>query len=163
MAGFAFGRARESTLRVSERELMSRDGAISRGPYSAGAISSIAFARRSAMVDGNVTRVLSRLIALHAPATAKVTTDYIWALAGLLVPDNGDTVKAGLVNKPGSWNQALMELGATVCSPKNPKCQDCPLEFACLAKAEVGSRAKSEGKGKVRLRRTTSHRSRCYE
>ncbi|ORY37173.1 DNA glycosylase, partial [Leucosporidium creatinivorum] len=54
------------------------------GPYSAGAISSIAFGARSAMVDGNVQRVLSRLTALHANATAKSTTSFIWALADVL-------------------------------------------------------------------------------
>lgn len=116
------------------------------GPYSAGAISSIAFARRSPMVDGNIQRVLSRLTALHAPATAKPTTNFIWALADVLVPaqpirDDDDDKKAsarvGGPNTPGAWNQALMELGATVCTPKNPKCTECPLSEECLAFAEV--------------------------
>lgn len=119
------------------------------GPYSAGSISSIAFAQRSPMVDGNVTRVLSRLTAFHAPAAAKATTSYIWALADVLVPpqpkkkkaSSGDIDSAGLevggLNKPGAWNQALMELGATVCTPKNPNCAECPLNNECLAYAEV--------------------------
>ncbi|GAA5828933.1 hypothetical protein JCM3766R1_003871 [Sporobolomyces carnicolor] len=108
------------------------------GPYSAGAINSIAFGKRSALVDGNVTRVLSRVTALHAPATAKSTTSFIWALADLLVPENGTaTGEDGIKNKPGSWNQGLMELGATVCSPKNPKCGECPISEECLGYQEA--------------------------
>lgn len=109
------------------------------GPYSAGAISSIAFGARSAMVDGNVQRVLSRLTALHATATAKSTTNFIWALADVLVPSNSSKkLDVGGPNKPGAWNQALMELGATVCTPKAPQCGECPLKDECLAFAEVG-------------------------
>ncbi|KAL8277243.1 hypothetical protein RQP46_010312 [Phenoliferia psychrophenolica] len=107
------------------------------GPYSAGAISSIAFSKRAAMVDGNVTRVLSRLTAHHAPPTAKATTSFIWALADTLVPAPDSSISSGGPNKPGSWNQGLMELGATVCTPKNPNCGECPLSDECLAYAEV--------------------------
>ncbi|GAA6012913.1 hypothetical protein JCM11491_006223 [Sporobolomyces phaffii] len=112
------------------------------GPYSAGAISSIAFGKRSALVDGNVTRVLSRLTALHAPATAKSTTSFIWALADLLVPEQRDAGASGddeveIKNRPGSWNQGLMELGATVCTPKNPKCGECPISEECLGYQEA--------------------------
>lgn len=87
----------------------------------AGAISSIAFHKRSAMVDGNVSRVLSRLVSLHAPPTAKATTNFIWALADTLVPSASPLAGEALLlpggpNKPGAWNQALMELGATVCT-----------------------------------------------
>ncbi|GAA6007004.1 A/G-specific adenine glycosylase [Rhodotorula paludigena] len=144
--------------------LLSIDGI---GPYSAGAISSIAFGERSAMVDGNVVRVLSRLTALHAPQAAKSTTAFIWALADVLVPpqparkkkaratDGEDAGKeqplenVGGPNKPGAWNQALMELGATVCTPKNPDCPSCPLQDQCLAYAEAryvahASRAKGD-------------------
>ncbi|KAM0786380.1 hypothetical protein ACM66B_001848 [Microbotryomycetes sp. NB124-2] len=120
------------------QELLDIDGI---GPYSAGAISSIAFAQRSPMVDGNIQRVLSRLTALHGPATAKTTTNFIWTLADVLVPSQklGQTTlkDVGGMNKPGAWNQALMELGATVCTPKNPSCHECPLSDECLAYAEV--------------------------
>ncbi|KAK4052013.1 hypothetical protein OIO90_004543 [Microbotryomycetes sp. JL221] len=121
------------------QDLLEIDGI---GPYSAGAISSIAFAQRSPMVDGNIQRVLSRLTALHAPATAKSTTSFIWALADVLVPSQKDGQKEALKdvggpNKPGAWNQAMMELGATVCTPKNPECHACPLSEECLAYAEV--------------------------
>ncbi|GAA5844513.1 hypothetical protein JCM9279_006329 [Rhodotorula babjevae] len=130
--------------------LLSIDGI---GPYSAGAISSIAFGQRSATVDGNVIRVLSRLTALHAPDKAKSTANFIWALADVLVPPQPRRRKkkaregeieggerggeGGGKNKPGAWNQALMELGATVCTPKAPKCDECPLSDECLAYAEA--------------------------
>ncbi|GAA5881598.1 hypothetical protein JCM8547_002315, partial [Rhodosporidiobolus lusitaniae] len=130
------------------------------GPYTAGAISSIAFAQRSPLVDGNVQRVLSRLTAFHAPAAGKPTTNFLWALADVLVPaqpkyssSSSDTSSphfkrkksskkdvlhdVGGPNKPGAWNQALMELGATVCTPKNPKCDECPISEECLGYAEA--------------------------
>ncbi|BGP16879.1 hypothetical protein JCM10213_007326 [Rhodosporidiobolus nylandii] len=125
------------------------------GPYTAGAISSIAFAQRSPLVDGNVQRVFSRLTALHAPAAAKSTTNFIWALADVLVPEQAYSAPSsadseagstsspaslgdvGGKNTPGAWNQALMELGATVCTPKNPKCDECPVSEDCLAYAEA--------------------------
>ncbi|SDA01482.1 BZ3500_MvSof-1268-A1-R1_Chr10-1g02710 [Microbotryum saponariae] len=114
------------------------------GPYSAGAISSIAFGKTAAMVDGNVTRVLSRLTAFHGPSTSKATTTYIWALAATLVPPQTsklprdyEALSVGGPNKSGSWNQALMELGATICTPKQPKCAECPLKGECSAFAEV--------------------------
>ncbi|GAA5826449.1 hypothetical protein JCM11251_002375 [Rhodosporidiobolus azoricus] len=139
------------------------------GPYTAGAVSSIAYARRSPLVDGNVQRVFSRLTAFHAPPAAKATTNFIWALADVLVPsqprirkkakeeeeDEGsdptrsphfkrgrekeqdDLANVGGPNKPGAWNQALMELGATVCTPVNPKCEECPVSEECLGYAEA--------------------------
>lgn len=82
-------------------------------------------------------------MALHAPAAAKATTSFVWALADVLVPpqatEDGPSPlgTVGGLNKPGAWNQALMELGATVCTPKNPKCEECPLSEECLAYAEV--------------------------
>ncbi|GAA5896460.1 hypothetical protein JCM6882_001019 [Rhodosporidiobolus microsporus] len=137
------------------------------GPYTAGAVSSIAFARRSPLVDGNVQRVFSRLTAFHAPPAAKATTNFIWALADVLVPAQpkksgkaqkeeeevqkvdpttsphfkrkkaDDLADVGGPNKPGAWNQALMELGATVCTPKNPKCEECPVSEECLGYTEA--------------------------
>lgn len=80
------------------------------------------------------------LTALHALSTAKPTTNYIWALADLLVPlsrPSTSTNKSKGENKSGAWNQALMELGATICTPKNPNCSACPLSEECLAFAEI--------------------------
>jgi A/G-specific adenine glycosylase len=97
------------------------------GAYTAGAVASIAFGRRAAVVDGNVSRVLARLYAIEQDLRGGSGKTRVWQLAEALVPDgDGD---------PGEWNQALMELGATVCLPRAPKCTECPLARACLAKA----------------------------
>ena len=88
------------------------------GEYSAGAIASIAYGEVVPAVDGNVRRVLSRLFDLVDPTDASLRKR-----AGELVdPD-----------RPGDWNQALMELGATVCTRRSPRCTECPLMGECLA------------------------------
>jgi A/G-specific adenine glycosylase len=93
------------------------------GPYSAGAIASIAFGERAPLVDGNVIRVLCRHYGLGGdPSRSPLKTD-LWALAARLVPQD----------RPGDFNQALMELGATVCTPRNARCGDCPLRHGCAA------------------------------
>lgn len=76
---------------------------------------------------------------MHAPQMAKPSTNYVWALADTLVPayDDASLGDVGGPNKCGAWNQALMELGSTVCTPKNPQCGGCPLGEECLAYAEV--------------------------
>lgn len=94
------------------------------GPYSAGAISSIAFDERVPLVDGNVSRVLCRLEALDGDPTRAPTKGLLWALADSLVP----------ADWPGDFNQALMELGATVCLPRQPDCADCPIGRLCKAR-----------------------------
>lgn len=88
------------------------------GDYTAGAIGSIAFGRAEPAVDGNVRRVFSRMFDLERP-----TSDRLRTLAGELVD----------ARRPGDFNQALMELGATVCTPRNPDCGACPLATHCLA------------------------------
>eukprot|EP00842_Homolaphlyctis_polyrhiza_P005433 jgi/Hompol1/5891/HPOL_004772-RA len=96
------------------------------GPYTAGAISSIAFNKRAPIVDGNVTRVVSRLCAFGADPKAKSSVALHWDIAGKLVdPD-----------RPGDFNQALMDLGATVCTPQSPSCKECPLSAYCMAHIE---------------------------
>lgn len=93
------------------------------GPYSAGAISSIAFGRPAPLVDGNVVRVFTRLFALPGdPARAPLKKE-LWRIAAALARGP----------EPGNLNQALMELGATVCTPKKPACYACPLSRQCLA------------------------------
>jgi len=87
------------------------------GPYTAAAVASLAFGERVAAVDGNVRRVLSRLFARESPSPKELL-----ALAGGLLPEGED---------PGEWNQALMELGATVCLPRKPLCPACPLKAFC--------------------------------
>lgn len=93
------------------------------GPYTAGAISSIAFGQKAAVVDGNVIRVFARLLALPGDAASPVLLKRCWSLAEDLV-DPTD---------PGSFNQALMELGATVCTPQAPTCAHCPVQHFCKA------------------------------
>ncbi|HEX4338954.1 MAG TPA: A/G-specific adenine glycosylase [Polyangiaceae bacterium] len=93
------------------------------GPYSAGAIASIAFGERTPLVDGNVIRVLCRRFGLRGDPSRNPLKTELWALAGRLVPED----------RPGDFNQALMELGATVCTPRTPKCGACPLRRDCVA------------------------------
>jgi A/G-specific adenine glycosylase len=97
------------------------------GAYTAGALASIAFGRRAALVDGNVTRVLSRLFALELDAKSAAGLAAVWAVADRLV--------AVVDGPPGDWNQALMELGATVCVPGEPRCGECPLSTQCEGRA----------------------------
>ncbi len=94
------------------------------GQYTAGAISSIAFGRAEPVVDGNVTRVLCRVFRLHGNPQSAGVKRKLWSLATDLVPPS----------KPGIFNQALMELGSTVCVRGKPKCDICPLARICGAK-----------------------------
>ncbi|XP_056171662.1 adenine DNA glycosylase [Syzygium oleosum] len=93
------------------------------GDYTAGAIASIAFNEVVPVVDGNVVRVLARLKAISANPKDSATVKNFWKLAAQLVdPD-----------RPGDFNQSLMELGATVCTPLNPSCSSCPISIQCQA------------------------------
>ncbi len=95
------------------------------GRYTAGAVASIAFGRRAALVDGNVARVLSRLFAIESDVKGAGAAE-VWAIADRLV--------AEVKGPAGDWNQALMELGATLCSPRDPSCEACPVTAACEAR-----------------------------
>ena len=106
------------------------------GPYTAGAIASIAFARHRPLVDGNVIRVLSRLRALAGNAKSVKLKNNCWSIAEKLVSKNDSSF-----SRPGDFNQALMELGATVCSPKSPKCEICPVQSHCRAYAEIHNKS----------------------
>jgi A/G-specific adenine glycosylase len=96
------------------------------GRYTAGAIGSIAFDLPEPIVDGNVARVLSRLCAIDTPLGTSVTERALWREAEQLCQGE----------QPGALNQALMELGACVCLPQNPRCEACPLAQACRARSE---------------------------
>jgi A/G-specific adenine glycosylase len=93
------------------------------GPYTAAAIASIAFGKDVAAVDGNIRRVLSRVFNVHDPVRTSVGEKKIWALAEQHLPSG----------KAGHYNQALMDLGAMICTPKAPQCEACPLQAVCLA------------------------------
>jgi A/G-specific adenine glycosylase len=93
------------------------------GDYIAAAVMSIAFGLPHAVVDGNVKRVLSRMYAIETPVNLSSAAKVFLAYAQALLP----TAQAG------SYNQALMELGALVCLPRKPKCEDCPWRAHCQA------------------------------
>lgn len=93
------------------------------GPYTAAAVAAIAFDRPTNVVDGNVERVMARLYAVETPLPD--AKPELKALAAALVRDD----------RPGDWAQALMDLGATVCRPKSPLCDRCPVSGACAGLA----------------------------
>lgn len=93
------------------------------GSYTAAAVASIAFGEPVAVVDGNVLRVVSRLMGIELPVDGKEGRDAIWKVAASLMPED----------HPGDHNQAMMELGALVCLPRQPLCMDCPLVESCVA------------------------------
>ncbi|KAK0208996.1 DNA glycosylase [Desarmillaria ectypa] len=105
------------------------------GRYTAGAVCSIAYGERVPVVDGNVHRVLSRLLALHAPPKAAATLKILWAAATALVQSKGQESDDSMVRNryPGDINQALIELGSTVCRVHAPNCEQCPLKSRCAA------------------------------
>lgn len=92
------------------------------GPYTAGAVSSIAFDQKVPAIDGNVLRVISRVheidLPINQPKNHAIFHTYVMAL---------------MTDRPGDFNQALMELGATICTPRSPKCNACPIQRICKA------------------------------
>ena len=95
------------------------------GGYTAAAILSIAYGQPLAALDGNVARVLARLGAVHGDLRAPSRWHRLGQIAQELLA----------VRAPGEWNQAMMELGATVCTPRAPRCQACPVSHWCRAYA----------------------------
>lgn len=92
------------------------------GRYTAGAISSIAFDQQVPILDGNIKRVCTRLFNISTPLQVAETERTLWNIAEELLTKND----------PGNFNQALMELGALICLPKNPDCSNCPLKEHCI-------------------------------
>jgi A/G-specific adenine glycosylase len=105
----------------TEKDLLSLSGI---GPYTAAAILSFAFGRKVATVDGNVRRILCRLFAIQEPLDRAHTLRRLHELAQELVPEDHSS----------PFNQGLMDLGASVCTPRNPSCSICPLQVLCMAK-----------------------------
>ena len=93
------------------------------GPYTTAAVLSLAFGVPLAVLDGNVIRVVARVFAVPDDARAPATRAALQRLATRLL----DT------NRPGRWNEAVMELGATICTPKRPACPVCPINGVCAA------------------------------
>lgn len=98
------------------------------GPYTAGAIASLAFGQAKPLVDGNVERVLARVFAFEREIDSGESKKWFWEKAARLVEE-------GVLDKidPGVLNESLMELGATVCTPALPNCPACPLKKNCVA------------------------------
>jgi A/G-specific adenine glycosylase len=94
------------------------------GEYTAAAILSIAYRRKLAVLDGNVARVLARLHALRGDLRSNGRWQQLQTLADSLVPSHA----------PGDWNEAMMELGATICTPRSPQCLLCPVAEFCQAR-----------------------------
>lgn len=111
----------DGRLPSTREELMTLPGI---GRYTAGAIASIAFGRREPLVDGNVTRVLCRVFRVKGSPKNAVIHERLWSLAEELVPQE----------HAGQFNQALMELGAAICLPRNPRCDECPVNRFCEAR-----------------------------
>jgi A/G-specific adenine glycosylase len=93
------------------------------GRYTAAAISSIAFHKDEVVLDGNVKRVLSRLFNIDTPADTPIGEKLLWGKAEELLPEG----------QAGDYNQAVMDLGATLCTPRSPLCPTCPLAALCQA------------------------------
>ena len=108
-------------------ELLSLPGI---GRYTAGAVASIAFGRRAPILDGNVARVLCRLDAVRTDPRDPATREVLWTRAEAILPDGAATD-----GRFGDFNSALMELGATVCTPRSPRCLVCPVRDHCEAAA----------------------------
>ena len=104
------------------------------GEYTAGAVASIAFGRAVPAVDGNVKRVLARLLDLERPAAGRLRRE----AARLVDPE-----------RPGDFNEAMMELGATVCTPRSPGCAECPVARWCRARM-AGTVGERPGRGRRR-------------
>jgi A/G-specific adenine glycosylase len=129
--------ARARNLHAAARQIVAeRDGQIPDtfetlltlpgvGPYTAGAVASIAFGRDVPAVDGNARRVLARAFTIRGDVSRSAVQRELEALATNLLPPG----------RAGAFNEALMELGATVCAPRAPKCDRCPLCTLCQAHA----------------------------
>lgn len=98
------------------------------GPYTAGAIASIAFGEAASILDGNVIRVFTRLFDIADDVRQQSTKNALWELADKLI-------KYVPEGRAGDYNESLMELGRTVCKLKNPDCLHCPIAASCQAKA----------------------------
>jgi A/G-specific adenine glycosylase len=94
------------------------------GRYTAAAIASMAFGLDEPTLDGNIRRVYARLFNVEIPADSTEGEKLLWSLAAENLPKG----------KAGDYNQALMDLGATICLPKNPRCDDCPLKKDCQSR-----------------------------
>jgi A/G-specific adenine glycosylase len=123
------------------REVSGEGGGVA-GRYTAAAIASIAFGKAVAVVDGNVERVLQRVFGRRMGGG-----DFWIAAEGLLDRE-----------RPGDFNQAMMELGATVCTPRGPSCRTCPVVELCATRGEMAGSVKAERQKKREIRYALDYR-----
>ncbi len=112
------------------------------GRYTAAAIASISYDEPVAVVDGNVERVLQRL------SGKRMAGEKLWEAANELLD----------ANRPGDFNQAMMELGATVCTPRAPACLTCPVADLCATRGELPATAKAAPQKKREIHYALDHR-----
>ena len=105
------------------------------GRYTAGAICSIAYNQPEPLVDGNVARVLTRLLGIERPSKQKQVVEQLWLVTADLVKHAVGLQRTSQRNA-AAFNQAMMELGALICTPRNPLCHDCPLKGHCIARKQ---------------------------
>jgi A/G-specific adenine glycosylase len=125
------------------------------GPYTAGAVASIAFGRPEPAVDGNARRVLARLYDIERPTATmldEAARGLIWAADALgrtRAPGPDTPAERGERSRAAEVNQAIMDLGGAICTPRSPRCGDCPLSGHCLALARgtVAERPPRKTKG----------------
>jgi A/G-specific adenine glycosylase len=120
------------------------------GPYTAAAVAAIAFGARTFALDGNAARVMARLHAVGEPIDRPAVRAALRALGQAEVP----------ADRPGDFAQAVMELGATVCTPRAPRCEACPLEAGCAAR-RAGTEASLPGRAPKRARPEVSVACAC--
>jgi A/G-specific adenine glycosylase len=113
------------------------------GPYTAGAIRSFAFGRRAAILDTNVARVLFRVFVAAGDARSHQARKRLWAISRALLPRK----------HVFDFNQGLMDLGATVCTARRPRCPACPLRTFCLSSLSRRSSPRTESEPEAKRRR----------
>ena len=108
------------------------------GRYTAGAVASFAHERRAALVDTNVARVLRRVFAPHMPPTTPASDARLWTIAEAILPRSGRA----------TWthNQALMELGALICTARVARCDECPVRSCCATARAAAATAAGSGR-----------------
>ena len=124
----------------SAKELLKLKGI---GNYTASAIASIAFNEVTPVIDGNVYRVVSRLFQISDPIDVYKSRKIFLDLLEDLIPPSD----------PANFNQAMMELGATVCKPQNPDCVSCPISHKCLSFSDKSQRNFPVKLGKIKIRK----------
>ncbi|XP_072294178.1 A/G-specific adenine DNA glycosylase [Eucyclogobius newberryi] len=126
------------------------------GRYTAAAVGSIALGQVTGAVDGNVIRVLCRVRGIGADSASPAVTEALWNIVNMLVDPS----------RPGDFNQAMMELGARICTPKAPLCSQCPVQSHCRSRQKVNYTQEQNTKklvGKTRKRSSVPDIEECVD